>query len=63
MPKLIAIHEVVRGSGAKRETFAPKAEFDATEAEAKELLAAGAAKVVEVAEAPKKSKKQEDDVI
>lgn len=61
MPKLIAVHEIVRGPQNKREVINPKSEFDATEKEADELLAMGAATVV--AEKPKKAAAKTDDVI
>ena len=61
MPKLIAVHEIVRGPQNKREVIDPKTEFDATEKEAEELLAAGAARIA--AEKPKKAVTKTDDVI
>lgn len=62
MPKLIAVHEIVRGPQNKREVIDPKTEFDATEKEAEELLAAGAARVASEAK-PKKAAAKTDDVI
>lgn len=61
MPKLIAVHEIVRGPQNKREVIDPKTEFDATEKEAEELLAAGAAVVAEAK--PAKGKKAEEDLV
>lgn len=61
--KLIAVHEIVRGSQDKREVIAPKSEFDASEKEGEELLAVGAAVVAPVAEKPKKAAAKTDDVI
>lgn len=51
--KMIALHEIVRGAGAKRETISPKAEFSVTEDERAELLALGAAVDAVSEEAPK----------
>jgi len=62
MPKLIAVHEIVRGPQNKREVIDPKTEFDATEKEAEELLAAGAARIAAEAK-PKKAAAKTDDVI
>lgn len=62
MPKLIAVHEIVRGPQNKREVIDPKTEFDATEKEAEELLAAGAARIAPEAK-PKKAAAKTDDVI
>lgn len=44
MPKLISIHEIVRGTKADRQVIAPGMTFDATDKDAQYLIGVGAAK-------------------
>lgn len=44
MPKLISIHEIVRGAKADRQVIAPGKTFDATDKDAQYLIGVGAAK-------------------